>query len=121
MECGNNYVRSMASFALLPILSGFTFDLPKGIIGFEPKVNQNNFRCLWSLGTGWGSVAITNRNTTVVLNAGSLTLSALRLPYIQVPVKLYLDGKETDCRMENGTLGFDRTTITKSIEVRYES
>lgn len=121
MECGNNYVRSMASFALLPILSGFTFDLPKGIIGFDPKVNQNNFRCLWSLGTGWGSVAITNRNTTVVLNAGSLTLSALRLPYIQVPVKLYLDGKETDCRMENGTLGFDRTTITKSIEVRYES
>ena len=121
MECGNNYVRSMASFALLPILSGFTYDLPKEIIGFDPKVNQNHFRCLWSLGTGWGSVTIPNRNTTIVLNAGSLTLSALRLPYIQVPVKLYLDGKETDCRMENDVLSFDRTTITKSIEVCYES
>jgi len=35
-ECGNNYARSMASYALLNALSGFSFDLPRGRIGFRP-------------------------------------------------------------------------------------
>ena len=29
IECGSNYARPMLSFALLPIFSGFEFDLPK--------------------------------------------------------------------------------------------
>ena len=39
MECGSNYVRAMASFALLPIISGFDFDLPHFKIGFNPILN----------------------------------------------------------------------------------
>ncbi len=35
-ECGSNYARSMASYALLNALSGFSFDLSKGRIGFRP-------------------------------------------------------------------------------------
>ena len=54
IECGNNYARSMASFALIPILSGFIFDMPHGKIGFNPKLG-GNFRSVWSLDGVWGS------------------------------------------------------------------
>ena len=36
IECGSNYARSMASFALLPLFSGFSFDMTKGRLGFAP-------------------------------------------------------------------------------------
>ncbi len=42
MECGSNYARTMSSFAFLPILSGFSFDMPNKTIGFNPKINKNN-------------------------------------------------------------------------------
>lgn len=47
-ECGSNYARSMASYALVPILSGFEFDMPHGHIGFNPY-KKDNFKCIWSL------------------------------------------------------------------------
>ncbi len=53
-EAGSNYVRSMASFALLSALSGFEFDMTKKHIGFAPKVHHKNFQCFWSLEDAWG-------------------------------------------------------------------
>ena len=53
IEYGSNYARAMASFALLPIFSGFTFAVPKKHIGFAPVI-PGNFRCMWNLGAGWG-------------------------------------------------------------------
>jgi len=40
-ECGNNYARSMASYALLNALSGFSYDMVKGRIGFLPVISGN--------------------------------------------------------------------------------
>ena len=44
MECGSNYARSMASFALLPIFSGMKFDLPHGELGFDPIGEKDGFK-----------------------------------------------------------------------------
>jgi len=54
-ESGNHYVRAMSSWAVLLALSGFTYSGPDQRMGFDPKVSQENFRCFWSAGTGWGS------------------------------------------------------------------
>ncbi len=54
IECGNHYARSMAAWGLLTALSGYQFDLPHHKISFEPKVNQEHFRCFYSNGTSWG-------------------------------------------------------------------
>ena len=40
-ECGSNYARSMASYALIPILSGFEFDMPNQYIGFNPYIKKD--------------------------------------------------------------------------------
>lgn len=52
-ECGSNYARSMASYALLPVFSGFRFDLVAGEIGFQPLA-EGEFRCFWSVEGAWG-------------------------------------------------------------------
>lgn len=54
VECGNHYARSMASWGLLIALSGFSFDLCKGKIGFQPAIFQDDFSCFFSCGKGWG-------------------------------------------------------------------
>ena len=36
IECGSNYARSMASFALMPIFSGFQFAMQDRMLGFHP-------------------------------------------------------------------------------------
>ena len=53
MECGHHYVRSMASWGLILALSGFSYDFD-GSIGFEPRINADDFKCFWSNGTAWG-------------------------------------------------------------------
>jgi uncharacterized protein (DUF608 family) len=54
VECGNHYARSMASWALIPALSGFKFDLVKGEISFDPVINKDDFSCFFSCGKAWG-------------------------------------------------------------------
>lgn len=54
VECGNHYVRSMASYMLLTALSGFQFDMSRNQVDFEPKVEKNHFQCFFSTGKAWG-------------------------------------------------------------------
>ncbi len=59
VECGHHYARSMASWALLTALSGFTCDMAAGWIRFDPVLaasgDPDDFHCLWSCGRGWGT------------------------------------------------------------------
>ncbi|MBS4197608.1 GH116 family glycosyl-hydrolase [Lederbergia citri] len=55
VECGNHYARSMASWGLLIALSGFEFDIPRGEISFNPRINEENFVSFWSTGRAWGT------------------------------------------------------------------
>ena len=116
IECGNNYARAMASFALLPIFSGFTFDLPKGHIGFAP-IAEGDFRILWSLGTGWGNFTRTKSKNTVEIYGGTLTLSSLTLGGIGEVSAVLIDGISVAFTKENDTLYFETMTATDKIEV----
>jgi hypothetical protein len=80
-ECGSNYARSMASYALLNAFSGFTFDLANQTIGFNPIRMENGcFRCFWSLDSGWGEVEITPDAVELCVLGGRLDLSSLHTP-----------------------------------------
>lgn len=54
-ECGYHYARSLASWAVLLSLSGFTYDMREGTISFAPVIEQDDFSCFWSTGTAWGT------------------------------------------------------------------
>jgi non-lysosomal glucosylceramidase len=54
VECGHHYARSMASWALLTSLSGYSFDMVNRTLSFAPRINEEQFSCFWSTGTAWG-------------------------------------------------------------------
>jgi len=80
-ECGHHYSRSMASYALLLALSGFSYNAAEGRMGFAPRVCANDFRAFWSVGSGWGVYAqkAAARRWTFSVEAkyGSLALKEL--------------------------------------------
>jgi uncharacterized protein (DUF608 family) len=53
-ECGHHYARAMASWSAIPALSGFQYDGGRGAVSALPRINEDNFRCFWASGTGWG-------------------------------------------------------------------
>ncbi len=56
VECGHHYARSLASWSLVPALTGFTSDVDARIIRFDPVLPELNgsFRTLFTCGAGWG-------------------------------------------------------------------
>ena len=53
-ECGSHYARSLASWAVLTAVSGYYFDLPNKTLGFEPRLNAEDWRAFWSADGAWG-------------------------------------------------------------------
>lgn len=77
-ECGSNYARSMANFAAIPILSGFTFDAHSKVLGFAPIHTQDDeFKSFWSNGLAWGQIEISSQKTTLRILGGSLDVAQL--------------------------------------------
>lgn len=114
IECGSNYARSMASFALLPIFSGFSFDLPHGAIGFSPLL-EGDFRCFFSLGTGYGTYERRGGKHEISLLSGSLALSSVTLGGAGRIKRVEIDGKPVAFRQIGDTVSFDKAVTTRGI------
>jgi uncharacterized protein (DUF608 family) len=54
-ECGHHYARAMASWSVLTALSGYQYSAPAYSLRFAPKLNADDFRCLFTAGDAWGS------------------------------------------------------------------
>ena len=117
-ECGSNYARAMASFALLPIFAGFMFDLPKGMIGFNPKVNKDKYKSFWSVGTAWGVFESKKNMVEITVYEGSADLCEIRLPFVKDISKMMIDDKCVKFCIENGRILFDKTTAEKSVKIK---
>lgn len=80
-ECGSNYARSMASYALLNAFSGFQFDMTRGMMGFDPVTTiEGRFRCFWSLDSAWGMFEMDEKSVELSVLYGKLTLRELHVP-----------------------------------------
>ncbi len=84
IECGSNYARTMASYGLLLAFSGFSFDLTRGRVGFNPiRLVDGRFQAFWSLGTGWGTYRQDSRRIELQILSGTLTIHCLQLPFLK--------------------------------------
>jgi len=115
-ECGSNYARSMASYALIPILSGFEFDMPHYHIGFNPY-KTDSFNAIWSLECGWGKFEIKGNKIKLHIYDGSITLKSFGLKFCENVSSVKADGKPVDYKFENGKLTFKGITISKVLEI----
>lgn len=114
IECGSNYARSMSSFALLPIYSGFEFDLPGKTIGFNP-IKLGDFKTFWSLGTGWGIYSKIKNETKIDILHGSVKLEMIHLPYYENISEVFIDGRKVPFSFNSGYVTFELSEIKKSV------
>jgi len=123
-ECGSNYARSMASYALLNAFAGFRFDMVTGELGFDPVgAAGGRFRCFWSLDSGWGEFESDPAGAELRLLYGRLELAALDLPFLtgQPVSRATLDGMPVTFQQEAGRVAFEgRLRIEEGQVLRLE-
>lgn len=102
IECGSNYARSMAAFALPVILSGFTFDMTKKEIGFAPKP-AGDFKSFFALGNIYGSYEQTAKTGKITFLAGSGAVEKIRTP-LRGTLRLTLDGSVYPAESPDGMI-----------------
>ena len=122
-ECGSNYARSMASYALLNAFSGFEFDMVQQMIGFNPvRTDAGHFRCFWSLDSGWGEFELTPAAAEIRVLYGHLELATVRLPFLegQNVRSAQLDGKDIAFTNADNTFQFaDRVQLAQGKALRF--
>ncbi len=115
-ECGSNYARSMASYALIPLLSGFEFDMPNKHVGFNPYVTRK-FKSVWSLEDAWGVFEIDSNCIKFVVYEGKITLKSFGAKFCNSITELKIDGKTIDFVMDNGIIYFEENSISECMEI----
>ncbi len=112
-ECGSNYARSMASYALLNAFSGFEFDMVKGMVGFNPVQGVGSgFKCFWSLDSGWGTIEMASGVTKLVVLYGELNIKEIKIPAsgdIQIK-EVDVSGSPADFRYSKGCIELEALT-----------
>jgi hypothetical protein len=82
-ECGHHYARAMSAWALIVALSGFRYSGVERKLTLTPRVRAQNFRCFWSVPSGWGRFSRTlgaaSHSVEVEMLEGSLTVASLAL------------------------------------------
>ncbi|NLB39661.1 MAG: hypothetical protein GX810_10530 [Clostridiales bacterium] len=107
IECGSNYARSMAAFALTATYAGFTCDMALGAMRFDPLMPDHGaFRGIWFTGAAWGRVTLGEDTFELVVERGALRLSVLEVKGF-VPRAATADGQTVAFTVRDGALHFD--------------
>lgn len=115
IECGSNYARAMASFALLPIFSGFEYHVPKKHIGFTP-IEKGDFKAMWSLEPAWGEFVQENSESRIVIKDGEIELASVKLGNMSSVKAVIADGNEVAFTQNGDTVSFDAIAIKSEIK-----
>ena len=82
-ECGHHYARAMSAWALIVALSGFHYSGVDRKLTLTPRVRAQNFRCFWSVPSGWGKFSQTmsapSHAVEVETLEGSMAVASLAL------------------------------------------
>jgi uncharacterized protein (DUF608 family) len=116
MECGSNYARSMASYALLLSFSGFTYDARESYMGFDP-LSDGPFSFFWSFGTAWGRYTFDGKKSELTIQSGVLTLKTLGLNTDNPIYSIMIEGKEVEYIQKNKVITFSDSLVLKQGEV----
>jgi non-lysosomal glucosylceramidase len=87
VEYGNHYTRAMSSYGAFVAASGFTLNEPKGEIGFDPKIQPENFKSAFISGSGWGSFS-QKRMAGSQINRLELAYGKIRLNQIDIHIEV---------------------------------
>ncbi len=120
VECGSHYARALSSWSLLTALSGYRYSAPEMQLTFSPRINGQDFRCLFTTGGAWGSFGqkTTKRDATATLEVrhGELILKKLGFRTgTGTGVKAEISGKNVSARIaEHQIVAFDQPVTLRA-------
>lgn len=116
IECGSNYARSLASYSLLNIFSGFQFDMVNGVIGFEPiRYVDGVFTCFWSLDKGWGAIQLTEDSLELNVLYGVLDLRRLIVPsHMDTAISVSINSDPLEFSIDDTSINFKAPITIKA-------
>ncbi len=79
VECGHQYARALASWALLEALTGFSWDGVRREMHFAPKLKGGEFRTFWCSARAWGTMEMVKKYGRLQVLHGRLALKRLVL------------------------------------------
>jgi non-lysosomal glucosylceramidase len=88
-EAGRHYARAMASWAAIPMLSGFRYDARARRMDLAPRINAGAFQCFWSAPGAWGNFELTSQKLMLTTTAGAISVKELMI----VPFHSFAQGK----------------------------
>jgi non-lysosomal glucosylceramidase len=81
VECGDHYVRSMASFGVYLAACGYEYHGPRGRLALAPGISPGHFQAAFTVAEGWGTFrqqrATGSQTQQIALKYGSLRLKTL--------------------------------------------
>jgi len=101
VECGDHYVRAMASWTLLYALTGVNYKIEVKQFKLAPRINAENFKTFFITGNAWGQLIqqISNNKifSSLSISHGSLEIKTFLLEELggSKPVKCSVIVKET--------------------------
>ncbi len=116
IECGSNYARPMSCFALLPIASGFVFDMPHRAIGFKP-VSKADITVIWGVSDTWGTYERHGDKDTVTVMGAPLEIERYETDDPEKVTAVMADGIKIGFNVKDEMLDFGRIRIFGSLEI----
>jgi len=77
IECGHQYARALASWAVMDALNGYSWDGVRREMTFLPLLEGKEFRAFWSTGSAWGTMEIRQKSGRLRVLHGKLSLASL--------------------------------------------
>lgn len=115
VEYGNHYTRAMSSYGAFVAASGFKYHGPKGILGFNPKINPEDFKSAFISAEGWGSFSQkrdeNKQSNLLELHYGEININSFEVQLEQGvkadEVQVLVDGKPVKIKYSQS----DKTVI----------
>lgn len=105
-EAGRHYARAMASWAAVPMLSGFRYDARAHRMELAPRINARAFQCFWSAPGAWGNFELTPLKLTLTTASGTISLKELMIiPFGLAQGKLKVTSAESEIEYSAATHG----------------
>ena len=113
-ECGSNYARSMASYALLLSFSGFSFDGRTGFMAFNPIIS-GDISYFWSFRSAWGCIERKAGDWIFTVCGGSIPLKSMQLQGGESIEEIRKDGSIVDFHHEGDNIVFNEEVILDNV------
>jgi non-lysosomal glucosylceramidase len=102
IECGDHYVRPMASWTLLEEASGYNYNAAHDALSFAPRLQAAPFTTFFITGSGWGFYSQDEESTRLGIDYGSLRLRTFRMSGAGGASRVYLNDNPVDVEIESG-------------------